>query len=145
MLKLSKKVEYALIAVMHMDAMGNADLTTAREMSDQYSIPGELLGKGRQLLARARLIESVQGSKGGYRLVQPVEKIALGQIVEAVDGPVHLATCHSDPACCEQYTSCNIKQPVFEVQRQIVQYMYGLPLSTFRKSVCAKPALAGAR
>jgi Rrf2 family protein len=144
MLKLSKKVEYALIAVMHMDATHSSDLAAAREISEQYSIPGELLGKVLQLLAKARLIESVQGSKGGYRLVQSVENITLGQIVEAVEGPVHLANCQSDPACCDQYSSCNIKQPVFEVQQQIVDYMYGLPLSTFRKSVKTGPLPVGA-
>jgi Rrf2 family transcriptional regulator, cysteine metabolism repressor len=144
MLKLSKKVEYALISVMHMDAVHNGELATAREMADQYSIPGELLGKVLQLLAKARLIESVQGSKGGYRLVQPVEKITLGQIVEAVEGPVHLASCQSDPACCEQYSNCNIKQPVLEVQRRMMDYMYGLPLSTFRKSLKAGPLPVGA-
>jgi Rrf2 family transcriptional regulator, cysteine metabolism repressor len=143
MLKLSKKVEYALISMMHMDSRHNGDLATAREMSDDYHIPGELLGKVLQSLAKVQLIQSVQGSKGGYRLVRPLEKITLGEVVQAVEGPVQIAACQGDPACCEQFTNCNIRKPVFQVQQQLLGYMFGLPLSTFRNSPAAVAGAGG--
>ena len=55
MLKLSKKVEYGLISLMHMDSAQNGDLATARELSDLYDIPAELLGKVLQSLAKGHL------------------------------------------------------------------------------------------
>ena len=144
MLKLSKKVEYGLISMMHMDSVQNGDLATARELSDLYNIPGELLGKVLQSLAKGRLIVSAQGAKGGYRLARGLDRVTLGEVVEAVEGPVHIAVCQDDPSCCEQYSMCNIKRPVLQVQKQLVDYMYGLPLSEFRNSVQVKrPAAAG--
>jgi Rrf2 family transcriptional regulator, cysteine metabolism repressor len=134
MLKLSKRVEYGLISMMHMDSVRNGDLATAREVSDVYHIPAELLGKVLQSLAKAQLIQSVQGSRGGYRLMRPLERVTLGEVVQAVEGPVRLAVCQNDPTCCEQYSSCNIKRPVFQVQQQLMSYMFSLPLSTFRSS-----------
>lgn len=142
MLKLSKKVEYGLMALMHMDSLRNGALATAREVSGAHSIPAELLGKVLQLLAKAELIQSVQGARGGYRLLRPLDRITLGEVVEALDGPVHLAPCQNDPACCEQYSSCNIKRPVFQVQKQLLNYMYSLPLSAFRSAAGAKTATA---
>lgn len=133
MLKLSKKVEYGLIALMHMDTVQGGGLATARGVSDQYNIPAELLGKVLQALTKAQLVVSVQGAHGGYRLHRDLERVTLGEVVEAVDGRVQLAACQDDPACCEQYPSCNIKRPVVRIQRQLLDYMYSLPLSTFRR------------
>jgi Rrf2 family cysteine metabolism transcriptional repressor len=135
MLKLSKKVEYGLISMMHMDLVHNGDLATARELSESYNIPAELLGKVLQSLAKAQLIVSAQGAKGGYRLARALDRVTLGEVVEAVDGPVHIAVCQDDPSCCEQYSTCNIKRPVLQVQKQLMDYMYGLPLSNFRSSL----------
>ncbi len=133
MLKLNKKVEYGLIALMHMDSKPTGELATAREISESYKIPPEILGKVLQSLAKAGLVASVQGAKGGYRLMKPAEEVTLGAVVEAVEGPTQLASCQSDPACCQQFTNCTIKEPVFRVQRQLTEYMFGLPLSTFRQ------------
>jgi Rrf2 family protein len=135
MLKLSKKVEYGLISMMHMDSVQNGDLATARELSDQYNIPAELLGKVLQSLSKAQLIVSAQGAKGGYRLARALDRITLGEVVEAVEGPMHITACQGDPSCCEQYSTCNIKRPVFEVQKQLTNYMYGLPLASFRTTL----------
>jgi len=135
MLKLSKKVEYGLISLMHMDSVQSGNLATARELSDLYNIPAELLGKVLQSLAKSALIVSAQGAKGGYRLARPLDRVTLGEVVEAVEGPMHITMCQNDPACCDQYPTCNIKQPVFQVQKQLTDYMYGLPLSTFRSTL----------
>lgn len=135
MLKLSKKVEYGLISMMHMDSVHNGNLATARELSDLYNIPAELLGKVLQSLAKSQLIVSAQGAKGGYRLARALDRVTLGEVVEAVEGPMHITACQGDPSCCDQYTTCNIKRPVLQVQKQLTDYMYGLPLSTFRSTL----------
>ena len=66
MLRFSKKVEYALIAMLYMADKDPGELTTARELSDKYDISLELMGKLLQSLTRHDLITSVQGAKGGY-------------------------------------------------------------------------------
>lgn len=131
MLTLSKKVEYALIAVLHMARKPGSDLATAKEMADQYAIPGELLGKVLQSLARARLITSTQGSRGGYQLQRPVERITLGEVIEAVEGPVMLTRCQEDPAHCGQFHVCTIKEPIQQVHDQLVRYIHGISLGAF--------------
>ena len=133
MLKLSKRVEYGLIAMMHMDSVRQGDLANAREISETYNIPGELLGKVLQALAKGQLVQSVQGAHGGYRLMRSVDGITLGEVIEALEGPLQLAACQEDPACCGQFTACNIRQPVFEVQKRLIGYMRSLPLSAFRR------------
>lgn len=140
MLTLSKKVEYALIALLHMAGKPPSDLATAKEMAEQFSIPGELLGKVLQSLARAKLISSTQGSRGGYHLQRPVERITLGDVIEAVEGPVVLACCQEDPSHCGQFHACTIKEPVHQIHGQLVRFVHGISLGAFRP--VASPALA---
>lgn len=132
MLTLSKKVDYALIALLHMAGKPVCELTTAKEIADQFSIPGELLGKVLQTLARAKLISSTQGSRGGYHLQRPVERITLGDVIEAVEGPVVLTCCQEDPAHCGQYHACTIKEPVHQIHGQLVRFVHGVSLGDFR-------------
>lgn len=140
MLTLSKKVEYALIALLYMAGKPAADLATAKEMADQFSIPGELLGKVLQALARSKLISSTQGSRGGYHLQRPVACITLGDVIEAVEGPVVLARCQEDPSHCGQFHACTIKEPVHQIHGQLMRFIHGISLGDFRP--VATPSLA---
>lgn len=132
MLKLSKKVEYGLMALLHMDSLETDGLVTAKEVSDRYSIPAELLGKVLQALARAELVESVHGAHGGYRLKQSLDQLTLGDVVDAVEGPFHLVRCHESPETCDQYASCNIREPVLRIQEQLTGYLGAFRLKEFR-------------
>lgn len=132
MLTLSKKVEYALIAVLHMANVRGSEKSSAKEIAEHYSIPPELLGKVLQSLARAKLIISTQGAHGGYQLQRPVDGVTLGEVIEAVEGPVLLAQCQEDPAQCGQFHACTIKEPIQQVHQQLVKFIHGVSLGAFR-------------
>ena len=102
MVRLSKKVEYGLIAIRHVATKERGDLVTAKEISDAYGIPFELLAKVLQRLTKAGLILSTQGVHGGYALARPAEEIAVSTIINAIEGtrPV-IARCLSEgPQSC---------------------------------------------
>lgn len=141
MLTLSKKVEYGLIAMLHMASKPAAELATAKDISEQFAIPCELLGKVLQSLARAGLVEAVLGAHGGYRLRKPIEQLTLGHVIEALEGPVHLARCQEDPQQCGQYHACNIKEPVFAINDRLMTFINGISLGTFRRSDRHEPVL----
>lgn len=134
MLKLSKKVEYGLIALLDMDERREGDPTTTKDIAQRYNLPAELLGKVLQKLARDGLIESVHGAHGGYRVVKLLEALTLGMIFESIEGPVYLADCQDDPDSCDQYCTCNIREPVVRIQEQLTKFIHGVKLSTFRRS-----------
>jgi Rrf2 family protein len=143
MLMLSKKVEYGLIAVLHMADLRPGSIVTAKDVSDLYNIPAELLGKVLQALVRSGLVASVQGSRGGYHLARPLEQIRLGDVIEAVEGPVFLTRCQEDPAQCGQFHACTIKEPVQQLQEQLQNFIHGISLGAFRKPTHL-PAAVGA-
>jgi len=133
MLKLSKKTEYAVIAILDMAAGGEHDLTTAKDLAAKYNIPRELLGKVLQSLVREEIIVSQQGVKGGYRLNHPLESINFNTVIRAVEGPIHLVDCRDEHACnCEQLDYCNIKSPMEFIQLELNRFFTGITLADFK-------------
>lgn len=122
MLRLSKKSDYALIAVKHLatrpDGGGSS---SAREISESYDIPLELLAKVLQRLVRAKLLVSVQGTRGGYRLGRHAAAISVADVIQAVDGPVTVTACSPDDHDCDQYTKCSIRDPLWRIKNKILE------------------------
>jgi len=118
MLKITRKVEYALIALNHLQQQNNGDLCSAKEISKQYGIPQELLAKTLQKLARVEIIEAVQGSTGGYKLLVDPSTINMTHFFEILEGPVGIMDCYFDSGC-RQLNTCNIRSPINKINDAI--------------------------
>ncbi|HHZ98444.1 MAG TPA: Rrf2 family transcriptional regulator [Candidatus Marinimicrobia bacterium] len=118
MLKITRKVEYALIALNHLQQQNDGDLCSAKEISKQYGIPQELLAKTLQKLARVEIIEAVQGSTGGYKLLVDPSTISMTHFFEILEGPVGIMDCYFDSGC-RQLNTCNIRSPINKINDAI--------------------------
>ena len=144
MLKLNKKVEYGLIALLYMDSLRDSVLASKNEIAETFRMPSELLGKVLQSLSKFNLVESVQGVKGGYRLKRDLDQITLGSVIMAIEGPTLLAQCQDDPGACDQFCHCNIREPVIRIQSQLNRFINDIRLSAFRPVAETQGALVGA-
>lgn len=121
MLRLSKKADYALIAMKHLARKtSGGPSTSAREIAEQYDIPIELMAKVLQRLVRTGLLVSTQGTRGGYTLSRPSPTISVADIIQAIDGPVTVTACSTQKSDCEQYGKCNIRDPLWQIRERIV-------------------------
>ena len=120
MLRLSKKADYALIAMKHLAQKSGASSTSAREIAEQYDIPIELMAKVLQRLVRTGLLVSTQGTRGGYMLSRPSLAISVADVIQAIDGPFTVTACSTDNNDCEQYGKCSIRDPLWQIKERIV-------------------------
>jgi Rrf2 family protein len=120
MLRLSKKADYALIAMKHLAVRGIDGSSSAREIAEQYGIPIELLAKVLQRLVRGGLLASHQGTRGGYHLARRPEWISLADVIQAIDGPVTVTACSSKDERCDQFAKCNVRDPLWRVRERIL-------------------------
>ena len=121
MLRLSKKADYGLIAMKHLALRGDrVASSSAREIAEQYDIPIELLAKVLQRLVRGGLLVSQQGTRGGYQLARVPSLISVADVIQAIDGPVTVTACSSDEGTCEQYSKCNVRDPLWRVRERIL-------------------------
>jgi Rrf2 family protein len=64
------------------------DMVTAQALADGQGLPHKFLEAILGDLRRAGLIRSHRGAVGGYRLAAEADKITIGDIIRAVDGPL---------------------------------------------------------
>jgi Rrf2 family protein len=120
MLRLSKKADYALMAMKHLAVRTDAASASAREIAEQYDIPVELMAKVLQQLARRGLLTSHQGTRGGYQLSKPTTAISVADIIQAIDGPLTMTSCSTEDEQCEQFTKCNVRDPLWRIKDRIL-------------------------
>jgi Rrf2 family protein len=120
MLRLSKKADYALLAMRHLAANADRGAVSARELAEAYDLPPELLAKVLQRLVRSRLLTSIQGIRGGYGLAQPAGAISVADVIIAIDGPLTVTACSESNHNCEQYSKCDIRDPLWQIKDRIV-------------------------
>ena len=119
MLRLSKKADYALMAMKHLAQKPGAPSTSAREIAEQYDIPIELLAKVLQRLVRTGLLVSTQGTRGGYTLSRASSSISVADVIQAIDGPFTVTACSSENNDCEQFSKCSIRDPLWQIRERI--------------------------
>ena len=129
MLRLSKKADYALIAMKHLARKAGASSTSAREIAEQYDIPIELLAKVLQRLVRTGLLASTQGTRGGYTLSRSPKSISVGDVIQAIDGPFTVTACSTEKNDCEQYSKCSVRDPLWQIRERIVATLGTVTLS----------------
>jgi Rrf2 family protein len=122
MLKLSKKTEYALMAVKFIAKKTSGNSATAKEISEGYNIPYDLLSKVLQQLTKKNVIKSFQGIKGGYSLCKEPENMTLIDIIRAVEPNYQITECLQTGNIekdCTHFDCCMIRDPLAKVQKEI--------------------------
>jgi len=122
MLRLSKKSEYALMAVKYIALQQEKNCVTAREIAENYNLPYELVSKVLQKLTRYNVISSVQGARGGYRLSKIPADISLIEIISAVEPHYQITNCMNENSSlkdCQHFNCCMIRNPLIKIQNEI--------------------------
>ena len=138
MLRLSKKADYALLALRHL-AASQREAVSARELAESYDLPPELLAKVLQLLVRAKLLSSQQGIRGGYALAKTPAEISVADVINAIDGPMTVTACSESDHSCDQYTKCNIRDPLWRIKDRIVSALSATSVADLASDIPAPP------
>ena len=133
MLKLSKKVDYGLISLMHLARHTDKHHWSAREIGAEYDIPLELLAKILQKLVQRGLLSSQHGATGGYSLRLSPDKINVAEVIEAIEGPFSLTDCLSDEGVCGQFDKCNVKSPLQRLNDLVVRGLVDITIEQMNR------------
>ncbi|MBU3698700.1 MAG: Rrf2 family transcriptional regulator [Candidatus Kapabacteria bacterium] len=120
MVRLSKRIEYALLAMQDMATKPDS-IVSAKDVASHYDISQALVAKVLQQLARHGLIRSYAGSTGGYTLARAAGSISIAEIIEVMEGAGKaLVDCQStDHTSCSAEHACTIKEPLGRLQDRI--------------------------
>ena len=114
---LQKRTQYGLRAAVRLARRYHeGGYVQTRDLAEEERMPGKFLEQVMLILRRANLLESKVGSGGGYRLRRPPERIAVAQLLDALEPPAEVETtipptlgCRAVEAVTDRLTTCRDK------------------------------------
>ena len=85
-MRLSKRTEYGLRAVVALARQGPNQFIQSRDLAQQENLPNKFLESILLALRRGGFLESKVGSGGGYRLTRPARQIRVGDLIRRLEG-----------------------------------------------------------
>jgi len=122
MMQVSRKVDYALRAIIYLSTQSEGRPVPVKEIAYRRRIPTKFLEKIIQDLIRAGLVKSHRGAHGGYTLERTPDQVSFRDVIEAIEGPISLNVCVTERHDCSVLSSCNMQRIWQEGQRQMLKY-----------------------
>lgn len=126
MLRITKITDYGFILLAYMASQGPEELHNAKDLSAASGIALPTVSKVLKILTQGEVLQSHQGSKGGYSLARPASMITAAEILEAVEGPVAITDCSSSEGC---ERNCQVSHSWKKINGTVVAALKNLTLA----------------
>lgn len=117
---------------LHSSDEKNIDLN---EIAEERNIPKHFLSKILQLLVKQKLLVSMKGPTGGYKLNRPAEDISLLEIVEAIDGLDIFDQCGIGFRKCNPNKPCPIHTDYKRIRDRVYRLFEDKTLVTLNEEI----------
>ncbi len=130
MLRLSKRIEYGLLAVQYI-AVRRGEIVRAKEIAEWYGISFELVAKVLHALSKSRITVSHQGTQGGYTLARTADLITIADVITGVEGKQNIVDCavNDIDCCCVAFNNCTIRKPMQALQKRIDALFHSMTIA----------------
>lgn len=146
MIRLSKFTDYGIVIMTHM-ASHPGRQHTAPEIAAESHLPLPMASKILKGLARAGLLTSHRGAKGGYGLARSAETISVAEVITALEGPIALTACiEQAPGECDIEALCPARANWQRINDAIRGALAGITMAEMARTVplaFAAPPFAG--
>jgi len=143
-LQVSRKVDYALRAVIHLanqEADGRA--CTVADIASRERIPRQFLEKIVQQLIHKGLVRSRRGPHGGYVMGRSADQVTFKDVIEAVEGPISLNVCVGEHPDCFMLGACGMNRVWAEGQRRVMDLFENTTIAEVRQPLSRIAGTAG--
>jgi Rrf2 family protein len=108
-MKLSTKSRYGTRLMLDLAKHYGNSYTQLKDIARRENISLKYLEQIMIPLKKAKLVESVRGAGGGYRLAKPPKNISVGQVVALLEGGAQLIDCGAEPDSCKRSEECKTR------------------------------------
>jgi Rrf2 family protein len=131
-MKITRACDYAIKALVQISNTEQGTLSLRHELAETANVPNSFLGKILQDLARAGILISGRGRKGGFRLGRIPSEITVYDIIIAVEGKIVVADCLIDLDICSDVDTCKIRSVWNNLQANLTEKLKGITLEELR-------------
>jgi Rrf2 family protein len=130
MFKVSRKSEYALLAVQVLSQKSPGALVSVADLAASEAIPQDILAKVLQGLKRAGVLEAAKGSGGGYKLARPVAEIRFLDVIRPFEEQIAVVACQ-DLTGCDREDHCRLRDPMAVLNAFVMRQIETLTMDLF--------------
>lgn len=117
-MEITRETDYAIRCVLHLSEAPN-DVIMVDEIAKAKSIPKSFLAKILQKLAKANIVKSYRGVKGGFQIAKDPKEISLLDVIEATEGPVAMNRCAVNGKVCSLSSNCAVHPIWVELRKDV--------------------------
>ena len=133
MIRITKQSDYGIVLMTRL-ASAPDEFHNATALATEAQLPAPIVSKILKLLARAGLLESHRGVKGGYALAREPETISVAEIISALEGPIAVTECIEDgPGECSQEPFCAVRGNWQRINLAIRQALEAISLAEMNR------------
>lgn len=118
MLRIGKMTDYAVLILSQM-AKTPDSLRSAKSLADALYLTTPTVSKIMKMLAEARLVSSVRGAEGGYRLSKAAIEISVADIIAAMEGSLALTECCNGQNACILVPKCMVRDNWKKINKMV--------------------------
>ena len=131
---MSRRCKYGLKAMVVLAREHGRGPTLIGDLAEREAIPKKFLENILLALKHRGLVRSLKGPHGGYLLGRDPQRISVGDIIRALDGPLALVSCVSQTAysACEECISekeCAVRRLFQQVRDETARILDGTTLA----------------
>ena len=123
-MQITRAADYAVRVLVHLASLPPGSRVQKNALVELSEAPESFLSKVLQRMVAQGLITSWRGGGGGFELAQPTNRVSVLQVVEAIDGPIHLNLCVPGASGCERSLACAV-HPVWVDAREALTKVLG--------------------
>lgn len=128
-MQLTRGGDYAVRIMTHLASVPGGAIVPRRQIQERGDVPPAHLAKLIQALGRAKLVTTFRGAGGGVRLAVRPEEINLRQVIEAVEGPIHLNRCLVRPGACPRDRFCTAHPVWRRIQEVLIRELEAVTMA----------------
>jgi Rrf2 family transcriptional regulator, iron-sulfur cluster assembly transcription factor len=119
-MKLTRGGEYGIRGVLYLAQQNDGKVSMLSAIATAQDVPPRFLAKIFQALAKAGVVKSHRGAKGGFSLARSASEISIKDVIEAVEGPINLNVCLIAQGECDRDTTCTMHAVWEEAQEKMM-------------------------
>ena len=126
-MRLTTQTDYALRTLMFLAT--RSERITVADVASLFGISANHVAKVVNLLARYGYLRSTRGIGGGIELAKMPEEIRVGEVIERIEGDLHLLSCVGTDNSCLIHSFCKLKGVLAEAERLQKEYLNSITLA----------------
>jgi Rrf2 family transcriptional regulator, cysteine metabolism repressor len=120
-MKLSTRVRYGVRAMVELAKQPDNQPISLKQIAKNQGISNKYLEQIAAALKVARLVESIRGAEGGYRLIKPADQITVWDIYCVLDASGEPIDCNRPP--CKRIKFCPMKNVWAQMSESITKIL----------------------